>query len=116
MPTNLDVIRGALAGVPMRVSAAAMGKAVAVTDDEVVTARAGLFGRWGRKIERYPLHALAAVTAIPNPSASLLTLEFQGQPPSKLMLMFEPTAQAAFHELVGILEERLGRRDQGGRQ
>jgi hypothetical protein len=116
MSRNLDLIRKSIDGAPIRTLGEAIGKTVALTDAEVVTAKAGLFGRWGGKLERYPLQALAAVTAVPNPSANLLTLEFHSHPPTSVMLMFGPAGAAAFEEIVAVLQEQLRGRRTGGQQ
>ena len=52
MSSNMALIENTLRGDSIRAAAEAMGRAVAITADELITAKSGLLGRWGNRVER----------------------------------------------------------------
>lgn len=114
MSAHLGFVHQHVAAGAIRASGEAIRLAVVVTDDELVTGRAGLFGRWGGKIERFALARLSSLRVVPNPSAYLLQLEFTGVPPASVTLMYEPLARRDFDEIVRMLQQRLERSGAGG--
>lgn len=106
MPSDLDFLRQHVNGV-VRGAGQGMGVAIAITDDEVVSGKSGLFGRWGSKVERFPLSHVAEVRTVPNPTANLLTVEFASSPPRSLVVMYERDAEADFTRIVAILQRQL---------
>lgn len=105
MSSSMNLIHTTLNGTPLRGSAEAMGRAVAITESEFITAKAGFLGRWGNQIERYSLATLRDVQIVPNPAATLLALQFEGKP--SLTLMFALHAQQDLQSLLGLLRSRL---------
>jgi hypothetical protein len=114
MSSHLQVLHKSIGADAIRATAEAMGLAVVLTDDQLVTGRAGLFSRWGNKIERFELDALAVIRTVPNPSANLLQLEFTGSPPQTLVLMYPAEAVSDFTRITGLLQARLELKRKGG--
>ena len=113
MADSMEVVRLRINGAAIRAAGKGLTMAVAVTDDEIVTGRAGFLGRWGAKVERYRLDELSGVTTIANPSANLLKLEFGGDAGSILTIMYGPEAVPDFERLITLLERRLSERRKG---
>jgi hypothetical protein len=113
MSNHMELMKSAIDASAVKVAAEGIRMAVALTDDELVTARAGFLGRWGSKVERFSLGSLSDVRFVPNPSANLLQLEFNGSPPKSLIVMFEPKAAGAFEPIIHSLRERVTRRGNG---
>jgi hypothetical protein len=88
----------------MRAAGEAMGLAVAVTDSELVTAKAKLFG--SPTLTRYPLSELSAIEHVPNPSANRLQMRIGTQ---SVMILFGPESAADFVPLIDMLKRRLAR-------
>jgi hypothetical protein len=101
----MALIENTLRGNSIRAAAEAMGRAVAITADELITAKSGLLGRWGNRVERYPLSALRDVQLLPNPAAALLALQFEGRP--SVTLMFGLHAQSDLERLLALLQGQL---------
>ncbi len=106
MSKHMDLVRTAVASDRVRAFGEAMGRAVAVTGDELVTARAGFF-RGGNKVERHPLDRMTSMRVLPNPHASLIEVSFEDS--AALKLMFQPPAREHFERIVEVLREHLGR-------
>jgi hypothetical protein len=109
MSKHMDAIRKTLNGSPIRAAGEAMGFAVAVTDDELITGKAKLFGG---KVERFKLGEVERVRVVPNPSANLLEVQFAGAGARSLTVMYGPDALAAFERVISLLRAQVER---GGR-
>ena len=107
MSTRMEFVRQNVAAGTIRASAEGIRVAVVVTDDELVTGRTGLFGRWGNRVERFPLARLTGLRLVPNPSASLLQLEFLETAAGSVTVMYEPSARQDFDAVVRLLQQRL---------
>lgn len=107
MSKHLKVIEKDLRGATIRANGEAMGMAVAVTDQEIITGAAGFL--WGEKIKRFPLSAVSSLRTIPNPSANMLEIEFaKSAPESSLTIMYRPEAQSDFERIITLLRQRIG--------
>ena len=106
MSSNLELIQQEIPENAIRACAAAMSVAIAVTDEELVTARRGMFG-FGKKVKRYPLENLANVTLTQNPHADLLALDFSNG--EDLFLMFKPESRTGAERIVKLLRSRMSR-------
>ncbi|MCX8072920.1 MAG: hypothetical protein N3C12_10770 [Candidatus Binatia bacterium] len=107
MSKHLDLLREQVEGSALRLSADAIGFAVAITDREFITAKAGMIRRWSR-VERFPLEELVDLRAFPNPSANLLQLQFSGASRSEVVtIMYPPESAAAFERLIAILRDYI---------
>jgi len=104
MSKHLEAIQKRLQGTSIRATAEAMGRAVALTDDEFVMAKAKLFSV---SVERVPLDTLSGLRTIPNPSANLLEIDFSGPPPRSVTVMYGPEAQADFERIITLLQQHL---------
>jgi hypothetical protein len=102
MSRTLVGLKAAL-GNDLRAAGDAMGLAVALTDTELVTAKAKLFG--SPTLTRYPLNELRAVELVPNPSANRLQIHIGSQ---NLMVLYGPESGADFEQLIALLKKRLG--------
>jgi hypothetical protein len=102
MSRTMGGLKAAL-GNDLRAAGDAMGLAVAVTDTELVTAKAKLFG--SPTLTRYPLEELRAVELVPNPSANRLQIHIGSQ---SVMVLFGPESAADFEPLIAMLNQRLG--------
>ena len=107
MSAHMEFVRQNVAAGTIRASAEGIRVAVVVTDDELVTGRAGLFGRWGNRVERFPLGRLAGLRVVPNPSAYLLQLEFRESAAGGVTVMYEQSAKQDFDAVVRLLQQRL---------
>lgn len=104
MSKHLEALKKRAAGEALRAVGEGMGVAVGVTQDELITAKAKLFGA---KVERFPLRQVSAVRTIPNPAANVLGLDFSTNPPRTVTVMYEADAQTAFTTIISILKEYL---------
>lgn len=111
MSRNLDLVRSSVGAANCRAAAAGSGIAVAVTDDEVVMAKAGLFGRWGQRVNRYKLDRLTHVGHTPNSFGHALCLEFDNSPDLRFTIRFEPAAHAAFAPIIETLKSHVRHED-----
>jgi hypothetical protein len=102
MNQNMKLLQREVASNTIRAAATAMSRAVAVTDSELIAAKAGPFG-WGSKLERYPLSEITAVRFQPNPHSSLLTVQLNGKGP-ELTFMFEPGQDSDVQSMVQLLQ------------
>lgn len=103
MSKHLDWVHKNVGRSQIRVSAEAFGCAVAMTDEELLVGKAGLLSRWS-KIERYPLSGLRILRVVPNPSASLVQLEFEGSGTRQVLaIMYGPESAAAFAQIIEAL-------------
>ena len=102
MATHMDVIRASVGTATIEASALATNMAVALTRDEIVTAKAGF---WKSRIRRFPLNDLVSVREIPTPGISTLTLRFSGALRA-LTILFSARAEG-FDSLVARLRQRL---------
>jgi len=105
MSKHLTAIERDLKSTPVRAAGEAMGYAVVVTDDELITGKAKMFGA---QIQRYPLQKIAHLRTIPNPTANVLEVHFATTPPSSLVVMYNGTAQAAFESIIALLRPYAG--------
>ena len=112
MSKHLEAIQKRLQGASIHAAAEAMGRAVALTEDEFVTAKAKLFGV---SIDRFPLVTLSSLRAIPNPSANLLEIDFSGPPLRSVTVMYGPEAQADFDRIITLLQRHLASKPEVGR-
>jgi len=103
--TDVDYVREQLQGERIAVIVQGISLALALTDESLVTGKRGLFGRWGNRLERFPLTAVAAVQVIPNPTANVLRVEFAGTPPHSLAVVFPASAQAELRDMEVLLLE-----------
>jgi hypothetical protein len=110
MSSHLKMLQAELSGSIVAASEA-MGRAVAVTDSEIVTGKSGLFSK---HIERFPLANLASVQLNPNPSAMLLSLEFDGPETKSVTFMFPATSENELRQIVDFLERSMQRSGKGG--
>jgi len=104
MSKHLEAIQKRLQGASIHAAAEAMGRAVALTDDEFVMAKAKLFSA---SVDRFPLVTLSGLRTIPNPSANLLEIDFSGPPPRSVTVMYGPEAQADFDRIIMLLQQHL---------
>jgi hypothetical protein len=107
MSNHMDLVRKSSNGAALRAAGEGIRVAVAVTDTELITGRAGFLGRFGSRVERFELSALSELKHVPNPSANLLVLEFAGSPARTLALMYERSAQTDFDQIVAVLSGRV---------
>jgi hypothetical protein len=115
MSSHLELVHKHTNGSRIRAEGEGIRIALAVTDDGVIAARSGFLGRWGSKVECFELRHLVALRTVPNPSANLMILEFEGTPRRTLTVMYGPQAQADFKRIVGLLEARVGAQQGGGK-
>jgi hypothetical protein len=114
MSKHLEILRDRINGATARAVGEGMLQAVIVTDEDFVIGRAGFLGtRWGAQVERFPLKTLSDLRAVPNPSASLLQLEFDGPPPRSTTIMYKASASADFERIIALLREHLHKRQAG---
>jgi hypothetical protein len=106
VPNHIDYVRQHC-DYPVRAIARSFGLAVAVTDTELVIGRAGLFGRWGASLERFPLEALHGIEVAPNPSADLLRVHFADRE-RPLLIMYSVEDKAQFDAIISTLRARVG--------
>jgi hypothetical protein len=104
MAKHLEAIRKNLNGTKIRAAGEAMGFAVAVTEDELITGKAKLFGV---KLERFRLAEVNGVRVVPNPSANLLEVGFGGGTSRSLTVMYGPDALKDFEGVIGLLRQQL---------
>ena len=102
--TPLDLIAKRIPDAAIRAHAAAMTLTLAVTDDELVTAQTGLFGRGG-KVRRYPLSKVTNVRYVEDANADLLSIDFQSD--EGLTLMFRPNTRTDAERIARLLQDRL---------
>jgi len=106
MSRHISALATVVRGQPVRAIGAAMGRAVALTDTELVTVRARMFRTY---IDRFRLGTLVGVRAIPNPRACfLLEVEFERPAPTTVTLLFGPREVADFELITTLLRRRLG--------
>jgi len=103
--THIAFVLDQLAGQIARATAQGNTQAVVVTDEEIATGRAGLFGRWGGKVQRYPLARLRDHELIHNPSCYILRV-YLVDPAEELTVMFPGSAKAAAEEIAAALRPR----------
>lgn len=105
MPSHIDFLRRH-AGPDVRLAAQGNTLAVVLTGDELLCGRAGLFGRFGNRVSRYPLARLAGLEILPNPNASVLTLRFS-EPDEELTVLFPASARPVVDQLTAELRRQL---------
>jgi hypothetical protein len=105
MASDLQLIEKEIQPEKIRAAAKYVKGAVAVTDKELVTGKAGLFG-WGNKVERYPLADLTSVTLRRDSHADLLALTFRGRQ-ENVMLIFQADMREGLPDLMKLLESRV---------
>lgn len=105
MSKHLTALQKQLGGTAIHASAEAMGMAVAIAGNELVTAKAKLFGV---QVRRFPMQSLGGVRTIPNPSANVLVVEFTTTPPQNLTIMYGREASHDFDTIIATLRTRLG--------
>jgi hypothetical protein len=105
MSNNLKTIRDTVGADKIRADGDAIGLGVAITDDELVTARAGLATR-GPTVQRFSLNSLTKLRVLPNPHANLVEIEFAGKPPKSVTFMYDARTAKDLEGVVGILRER----------
>lgn len=110
MPSHIDFLRSQ-AGGDVRLAAQGNTLAVVLTGEELLCGRAGLFGRFGNRVDRYPLTRLAGLEVLPNPNASVVMLRF-AEPEEEVTVLFPASERAAVDELTAALQHRLN----GGRR
>src|SRR5262245_9265988 len=102
MSRTMDGLKATI-GSEVRAAGDAMGLAVALTDTELVTAKAKLFG--SPTLTRYPLSELRGVELVPNPGANRLQIRIGAH---NLMVLYAPENGADFDPLIALLRKRLG--------
>jgi hypothetical protein len=105
VPNHIDYVRQHCQH-RVRAIAQSFGLAVAVTDTELVIGRAGLFGRWGASLERFPLGDLHAIEVAPNPSADLLRVYFADRE-RPLLIMYSVEDKTEFDAIISTLRARI---------
>lgn len=103
MANNLEFVRSAVEG-EVRAAVEGIGMAAVLTDSEFIVGKAGMFGRWGAKLQRYDLSRLSHVRTLMYPAANVLSLNFIGTPPQAFSLMYYDAARTAFAPLIAALE------------
>lgn len=103
MATHMDVVREAVAAEAIEASALATNMAVALSGDEIITGKAGI---WRRRLHRYPLCDLALVREFPDARMTTLTLKFEN-PSRSLMLTYGPGTAVDFERIIQKLRQRL---------
>jgi hypothetical protein len=98
----MDLINKEIPRDHLRATANAISVAVALTDAELVVAKAGLFSK---KLNRYPLSSIAAVRLKPNPHTDLLSVEFRDA--TDMTLMFGPDAKEDALRLTEALQKKI---------
>jgi hypothetical protein len=93
-------------------TAAGVGIALAVTDDELVTASSGFLGLWGKRVQRYKLDRLTYVGHTPNAYGHALCLMFDDSPDTRMTIRFEPWAKESFAPLIEALKARIPQAEQ----
>jgi hypothetical protein len=88
-------------------SAAGVGVALAVTDDELIIASSGFLGLWGKRVQRYKLDRLTYVGHTPNSYGHALCLMFDDSPDGRMTIRFEPWAKEAFAPIIEALRARV---------
>jgi hypothetical protein len=106
MANHVEFLRQQVGGGSVRAAAQGNTVAVVVTDEEILCGRSGLFGRFGNRVERFPLSRLSALEVLPNPSASLLQLRFAA-PDEDRSVLFPASARTALDEVVSVLQACL---------
>lgn len=109
MSRDLELVRSQVEADRCRGAAAGVGIALAITDDEVVTAKAGLFG-WGQKVRRFNLDRLTYVGHTPNSYGDALCVQFDNATDLRFTIRFEPWAREAFAPIIAALKQRVERR------
>ena len=105
MSRHISALANVVRGVPLRAIGEAVGRAVALTDTELITVKA----QWLRThVERFRLGTMTRVRTIPNPHARLLQVEFGGTTPRTVTLLFSARATADFNVFMALLRRRLG--------
>lgn len=107
MSRDLELVRASIEPGRCVAAAAGVGIAVAITEDELVTAKAGLFGRWGKKVDRFKLERLTYVGHTPNAFGHALCVQFDDSADLRFTIRFEPWANEAFAPIIATLKERL---------
>ena len=105
MSSNLELLRKSIAPKPILAAAEGVAIAVALTEDELATGKAGPFRRG--TVERFPLRALTGVRAIPNPHATLLEIEFGKPRERSVTVLYEADQRAEFERIEAFLRDRL---------
>lgn len=103
--THIAFVQAQLGDQPARAVGQGNTQAVVVTDAEIAVGRAGLFGRFGNKLQRYPLARLHGCELIANPSAHILRIYFT-DPVEELTVMFPGSEKAAADGIAGALTQR----------
>lgn len=106
MSRDLDLVRSSIDSGRCLAAAAGVGLALAITEDELVTAKSGLFG-WGKRIDRYKLDRLTYVGHTPNSYGHALCVQFDNSPDLRFTVRFEPWAKEAFAPIIATLKERV---------
>jgi hypothetical protein len=110
MATHEEFLRKELGTEEIKAMATGLAFAVAVTPTQVVTGRTGLLGRWGGKVERYDLARLSGIHVAPNPSATMLRIEFSGK---TVMVLYDLSASPGFEKMIPMLQERAQANSRG---
>lgn len=114
MAKSMDLIRNAVGADAIKAAGNAIRLAVAVTSTDLVTGTVGILGLWGNKVERFPLANLAGVRTVCNPGMNMVQVEFNGEPPQTLTIIYTPEAEAEFAAIIALLEARLAARQGAG--
>lgn len=109
MSNHLSLVRQTIGEGAIRATGEAIGIAVAVTDTELVTGKAGFLSRWGNKVQRYSLSSVLSVRKLRDPHTSLLQVEIGGPRPCTITFLYEPTANADFEQLETLLAPMAAR-------
>jgi hypothetical protein len=113
MSVHLELVHQSIDPSSIRASAEGIRVAVAVTDEELITAKAGVIKRWS-KVERFSLSDLSGLRTVPNPSANLLQVEFSdGSSKRVVAIMYPPQSVSAFEQITAYLRKRLNGRKSG---
>lgn len=107
MSRDLDLVRSSIEDGHCVAAAAGIGAAWALTENELVTAKAGLFGRWGKRVDRYHLDRLTHVGHTPNSYGDSLCVQFDSSPDLRFTIRFEPWARIAFTPIIDSLKQRM---------
>lgn len=110
MSRDLELVRSSIESGRMLAAAAGVGGAWAITEDELVSAKAGFLGLWGKRVDRFKLDRLTYVGYTPNSYGHALCVQFDGSDDLRFTIRFEPWAKDAFAPIIDALKQRVSAR------
>jgi len=102
MANHSEIIDREIGRDKVRAQANARTASIAVTDDEVVVAKAGWFSK---KLDRYPRSALESVRLLPANGSEMLAISFQDQ--ASVSLLFDLASKGDAERLTALLQAQL---------